>query len=701
VRWQKGFFVRIPWPCTSAWHARPRPFHRFETLIALLACGGAELCPAAVRGQPDEAPIYETIVTTTPASTEDPREDRAASAAVITADRTPRAAESVTQILSEQSGVSVTRLGGMGSTATISLRGSTPNQVLIYVDGVPLNTATGGGVDLGAIPLGDVERIEIYRGMSPIAFGASAIGGVASLSTVVPKDNRVDVEAGGGSFGTYYGSARGTWNHGRLHIYAGAHALTSDGDFPFLNQVTKFNPDDDPADRRHNNDLHQIDGMVRAAVDLGGDRRLRASIMVFDRDQGVPGPVTLANPVVRLGTLRATGILSFDSNEDLGPGGRLTAMVYGNYLFTHYADPYHQISAAETNARDHTHTAGGTLHWKRPALPWLTLAGVLDARYDRFSPSDAAITGAPGTRLFGAAGLEGDFWAQPLRLDIIASLRLEAAREQSSGRDNFNNLLPTSPAVHRVLPIVRIAFIEEVAPWLCLRANVGRYARLPSLIELYGNNGFLVGNAGLRPESGFNADFGPHLSWKQATSALTWSTAGFASLVSDLITYQYGGLRARAQNLGSARILGVESSVTVELGRHARLVATATLTDSRNTTPVDAQYGRQLPLRPRYRFYARPEWRGVSLGPHASLGLYADVDMTAGNFRDLPNTDAVPSRLIFGAGLYAKLPGNFRLRASGLNLAHSTIYDLTNYPLPGREVYLTLAWASANNPTKE
>ena len=697
--------MHFPRPCASAWHARRRPPHRIKTSLALLICGAGSLCPAALLAQTAPARTYETIVVAAPAASETPREDRAASAAVITRDRTPRAAESVPLLLSEQSGVSVTRLGGMGSTATISLRGSTANQVLVYVDGVPLNTATGGGVDLGAIPLGDVERIEIYRGMSPIGFGASAIGGVVALTTTVPRENRAELEVGGGSFGTFYGSARAAWNLGRLHLYAGAHGLTTDGDFPYVDtKGTELDPSDDQRVRRRNNDLHQLDGMARAVVDLTGDRRLRASVMLLDRAQGLPGPGTLANPDARLGTLRATAIAAFESNQDLGPGGRLRAQLYGNYLLSHFADPYHQIAASKTDARDRTFTAGGTLDWKRPARPWLTLAGVLDGRFDRFLPSDALAatpTGAPATRLYGASGLEGDFWARALRLDVVASLRLEAAREETSGRNNFDAFLPTSGVVNHVLPIARLALVEKIAPWFSLRANGGRYARLPSLIELYGNTGYLLGNPALRPESGLNADVGPLLSWKRERGTVSWSTAAFASFVNDLIQYQYGGGRARAQNLGSARIVGVESSATLELGPHARVVASATFTDARDTSPVEAQNGRQLPLRPRYRFYARPEWRAVALGARTSLGLYADLDATAGNYLDPANTVRVPARLLLGAGLYASLPGNFCLRGSGLNLANSPIHDLANYPLPGREVYLTLAWSSANNKTKE
>jgi outer membrane cobalamin receptor len=691
---------------TSAWHARRRPPHSFRLLLALLGCGAGALCPRALVAQTPDGSLYETVVTATPVATETPREDSAASCSVVTQDRTPRAAESVPQLLSEQAGAVVTRLGGMGSTATVSLRGSTANQVLVYVDGVPFNTATGGGVDLGAIPMGDVERIEIYRGMSPIGFGASAIGGVVSITTTIPTENRADIEAGGGSFGTYYGGARGSWNRGRLHVYGGVHLLTSEGDFRYVdNKGTTLDTSDDQAVLRRNNDQRQVDVTVRAVLDIPGDRRLSASVLFFDRAQGLPGQASLANPSARLGTLRTTGILAYQSNQDLGPGGRLRATAYGNFDLSHFDDPNFSINPSPTDAHDLTYTRGAGLDWRRVARPWLTLSGVFDARYDRFRPSDSlggVPTGAPATRLFGATGVESDFWMQPIRFDVIASLRLEAAREETSGRDYFNQFLPTSGPVSHVLPIGRLSLVKELTGWLSLRANGGRYARLPSTIELYGNTGYLLGTPSLKPETGFNADVGPLFSWKRGSSKLLWSTAAFASQVNDLIQYQYSGIgRARPQNLGSARILGVESEATLELGRHARVVAAATFTDPRNTSAVESQNGRQLPLRPRYRLYARPEWRAVQLGARVALGVYADVDATAGNYRNLINTDQVPARFLVGAGVYADLPGHFSLRASGQNLGNSAIWDLANYPLPGREFYLTLAWASANNKAKE
>ena len=47
--------------------------------------------------------------------------------------------------------------------ATVSIRGSTAEQVVVYLDGVPLNRALGGGVNLADLPLAQIESIEIYR----------------------------------------------------------------------------------------------------------------------------------------------------------------------------------------------------------------------------------------------------------------------------------------------------------------------------------------------------------------------------------------------------------------------------------------------------------------------------------------------------------------------------------------------------------
>ena len=90
---------------------------------------------------------------------------------------------SVADVLSESVGVQVRRFGGLGAFSTVSIRGSTPNQVEVYLDNVLLNNANAGLVDLGSVPLDNVDHIEIYRGFAPLQLGAGSIGGAINLVT--------------------------------------------------------------------------------------------------------------------------------------------------------------------------------------------------------------------------------------------------------------------------------------------------------------------------------------------------------------------------------------------------------------------------------------------------------------------------------------------------------------------------------------
>ncbi len=68
--------------------------------------------------------------------------------------------------------------------ADLSLRGSTSEQVLILIDGVPVNDTQTGHFHLDqAVPLDQVERIEVLRGAGSSLYGTSAMGGIVNIVT--------------------------------------------------------------------------------------------------------------------------------------------------------------------------------------------------------------------------------------------------------------------------------------------------------------------------------------------------------------------------------------------------------------------------------------------------------------------------------------------------------------------------------------
>lgn len=123
---------------------------------------------------------------------------------VITAeDIAASGATSLPEILAQVPGVRFQgALGGAGSEV-ISMRGFGENshgRVLILVDGNRINRPDMAAPNWGAIPLADIERIEVLDGSASVQYGNHAVGGVINIITRRSGDRRTVVGAFGGSF---------------------------------------------------------------------------------------------------------------------------------------------------------------------------------------------------------------------------------------------------------------------------------------------------------------------------------------------------------------------------------------------------------------------------------------------------------------------------------------------------------------------
>lgn len=665
----------------------------------------AGLLAAAGTARAQDGGGYETVVVA-PRAPEAALEDDAASTSVITSDRTPRSGETLPQLLSELPGVSVTRLGGLGAMATLSLRGSAANQVLVYVDGIPLNSATWGSVDIGALPIADLDRIEVYRGMSPTAFGASALGGIVSLTSRTPRETGATAYAGGGAFGTGFGGAQASWAARRVRLMLSANYLGSRGDFDYHgNNNTNLNPADDVPDRiRQNNAVHQLDGLARAAVPLAGRRELLATLSFFGRDKGLAPYADFEARGASLGLRRFLGSVLYDSRDDLGAGGRLRVTAYGGTTQVKLLDLHREFTSRPTSSHDRATTVGMTATGRRPLAAWLAVSGTADGRWEEFAPFDLLgtdLSGPPGTRSSGALGAEAHLLLGTL--EVLPSVRLEAAHDRiiDYRLEQYRDLV--RPETY-LSPTARLALLHRRGCCLTLRANLGRYGRVPTMFERYGNTGLVHPNPELLPESGYNGDAGFTVAaGAPDQTGLTVDAALFASRVRNLIDMQQGRGFQYAANVGKARILGAELAVIGRLGRHARLTAQGTFTDARDVSATPAYHGNQLGLRPRLRAYARPEARRLPLPFGARLGLHADVAVVGGNYLDPANDTPLGRRVLFGAGADVETrDGRWRLVATAQNLGSADVLDLAGFPHPRRSIFFTLQWSSSgNSPSKE
>jgi iron complex outermembrane receptor protein len=142
-----------------------------------------------------------------------------ANATVITADEIRRSGASTIQdVLSKAEGVTCSDQQGfgLGSDSTVNLRGvvnSARTNALVLVDGIRQNRITGDDVHWQAIPLDDIERIEILRGGGGVTYGEGALAGVINIVMKRAGRTRLDTQhsAEVGSYGwqKYYTGVRG------------------------------------------------------------------------------------------------------------------------------------------------------------------------------------------------------------------------------------------------------------------------------------------------------------------------------------------------------------------------------------------------------------------------------------------------------------------------------------------------------------
>jgi len=647
------------------------------------------------------APAYQTIVTAPPPPPSAPRADSIAAASVVFPADSPRAFDDLGDLLAEVPGVIVTRSGGVGDFATVSLRGSNPDEVRFYVDGVPLAVAAGGSIDLSTLPLGDVERIEIYRGTTPIGFAESALGGIVSITTRAPSGPpRFTLRAGAGSFGTRFGDATASGSTGRLHVYGGAHAIVADG-FDYLNDNgTAANPSDDSNVLRTNNHLTQVDGALRAAIDLPGRRQLSLGAIAFGRDHGLPGRGLFPTQHAEFDTTRGIGYASYDSRDDLGASSRLHAQLFASGQRDRFIDPDGEVGAIPARTDDTTLSAGATVNAARPFTEWARGAAMAEARRETFQPVnqlEATPVGVPAERLAGVAGVEAGFWWRRIDLDIVPSVRVEVVRDVVTGRDAlFQRQRPASAPIVHTLPVARLGLARPLSSQITLKANAGRYGRAPSFLELYGDTGPLLGNPLLRPEVGWNGDVAAEYHAGGGRAAITGRTGVYAARVDDLIEWvPVSYSQARVDNIGRARIWGAEQDLDVDLGRRVRVTGQATYLDARDASDVAAHNGKQLPLRPRVHAYLRPQLRRLALGRALVAGAYVEGDFQTGAYFDSADIVPIATRLLLGAGVQVASPRTGLLLAlSAKNLTDARALDVVQYPLPGRSIFLSLMWSN-------
>jgi iron complex outermembrane receptor protein len=225
---------------------------------------------------------------------------------------------------------------------------------------------------------------------------------------------------------------------------------------------------------------------------------------------------------------------------------------------------------------------------------------------------------------------------------------------------------------------------------LMVKGNIGRYQRLPTFLELFGNLGTVTGSVDLEPETGLNRDLGAVVNLGRHG----WLTRLYVEAVyldneaTNLILFFPNSQQTtKPVNIGSARIRGWEFSFAAGLGANVNISGNYTRLDTEDTSDIPYYKGNELAGRPRddaaLAASYRARWWGATWEAH----------YISANFLDRANMQEIPARGIHNAiaQAFTPVPGlSFSVEVR--NVADNRVHDVSGFPLPGRSIYTTLSY---------
>ena len=546
------------------------------SLFLLCSFGSASAFAQAVP----EADEIELTVTeqllrrplTTPFRNEGTLRDSTRPAYVITREEIQnQGARTVREALRYLPGLNVDGTVGTEVNALSSafIRGSNTAQVLILLDGRPINNLGSGGFDLSEITTEIVERIEVIPGGGSTLYGSDAIGGIINIITTGTPDKP-----------TY--SARVEVGDNGLNTQSFT-VGTKDDQVAFLlsynrtqaqNDAVRVLPEVNFRDKFPNSDTLSNNVRFQFTVTPSDRTLLRFNTAYLSKEQGVPGGLIIPGrfdntgsgltPLKRKFTDELFTDLTLEQKLGEGNDSILTARVFYDTQYTRFLD------VSIPSLQDIRQNSFGT----QVQHLW------------RFSPDHTITYGFDfrSTKSFSDGTVSYD--ALISQGALFAQYSWEFARGSAVNvglRQDFNSLVNgsvTSPAVG-----VKVAVTDSTT----LRANYSRSFRVPDTFNLFTpfNDDFapffiFVGNPNLQPEVGNSYDVG--LDQKLGDIGLLRFTY-FVNEISNLVSFNF--LPVGIRNIGQVRATGVEVALDVQVVPNLFFSANYTNTDPRITADRD------------------------------------------------------------------------------------------------------------------
>lgn len=476
----------------------------------------------------------------------------------------------LTEFLATVPGVTFTRNGPPGTSATLRIRGAGQGLVAVYIDGIAVNDPTGTSGQFNgfnSLTTGAVRRVEILRGSQSSIFGTNAVAGVVSITTVAAEDapegttQTAALEAG--SYATLSSAYGLTHRDGPLTLSFGLSHSRSDGFSAAEEDAGNREADASDATLLSVGAVYEVTDVLT----LGANAFFESTNSEFDEFvAGAPGDGT---PGDETASTQTTGVRVFAEYEGLSWSHRLSATYLDIERELASASVASPFSSPFSSTFDGTTTSAQYLATTE-AVENMVLSFGADWQED-----EGTFTGlSGGTRSLRTTGVFGEaVWTAMPGLDILLSARHE---ENSS----FGGVTTG-----------RLAASYQVSGATTVRGAIATGYRAPVLSELFGTfplsgGQFFLGDPNLEPEESVSYEIGIDHAF---AGGAEFSATLFRLEVDNFIQYQdctrdalfvCTSSATNANVPGVSKFQGVEVSGLVPLWQGATLTGAYTYTDA-------------------------------------------------------------------------------------------------------------------------
>ncbi len=593
--------------------------------ISLISALVSILCLCSLtQSRAEEESVDLSKIVVTPSRIEETIGDSPVKVDVITNKQIQSSAsQNITEVLTRLTGVNISDYGGANGTKSVRMRGSTSAQVLVMVDGRPVNNPRDGEVDLSTLSLDNIDRIEVVHGPGSSLYGSSAMGGTINILTKNPPKAGQKTEVFS-NFGTFRAYDEKLSHGARI------------GDFAYLlNTEYQYS-----SGYRENSKFDARDINTKLEYSLNNENILGFNTGAFKSKSGSPGSKFSPTPDDKQNNLKNFQ----DLNWEFKPDDSLvfSTKTYNNHDRLEFLD--------STGKTVHTTDSRG-LNTQINKKFTDMFQGTYGFNYVNNLNNSTA---SGKHKYIVRAGYMDN------HLDLFEKLKLNLGTRI----DDYSNFgTQTNPSFGAVYN-----FMEDNA----LRFSIARSFRVPTFNELYyPDTGWAKGNPDLRPEKGITKEIGIDT---RLHEKLTTSITLFRNDFTDLINWAPDDTGYYVPtNVDKARIDGIELGNKLALTQNLDIDLDYTFLKA-----IDKDTHKNLVYQPRNKVDAALRYHGINGFTCEFNGQFTDRRYKGPN-----NTEPIKKFYVFGLNLAKKVNDNVTGYLWLRNIFNRKYEIIKDYPAAG------------------